>query len=148
MSAKADNMSRKPTDIAHVNLRIREPLRRELEREAKAHQVSLNYEITSRLQHTCEQRHLLTLHQVTENAGRMLLPLIERGHELNLQGDLVRAIETLISRHLQPLLAARAIAGPEGEAIRQQIEKIAQAIKMIELEAAQKLRGAHTTGAA
>jgi len=144
----SDETPRTPTDLSHLNLRIRENLRRELKEQAKAHRVSLNYEVTSRLEQTLEQAHILTLHQLTENAGRMLLPLLERGHELNLQGDLVRAVETLINRHLQPLLAARIIAGPEGEAIRQQIEKIALAIKMIDNEAALKLRRAHTTGAA
>jgi len=141
-------MPRKPTELAHVNLRIRETLRSQLEREAKKHQVSLNYELTSRLQQTLEQQHVLSINQLAENAGRMLLPLIERGHELNLQGDLIRAIETLINRHLQPLLAARVIAGVEGEAIRQAIEKIAQAIKIIDVEHAMKLRRAHTTGGA
>ena len=111
-------MSRKPTDIAHVNLRIREPLRRELEREAKAHQVSLNYEITSRLQQTFEQSHLLALHQLTENAGRMLQPQIERGHEINHENDLITAAEGLM-KWIQPVLAAGVIAGPEGEAGRQ-----------------------------
>jgi HicB family len=142
-AGRYNNMPRKPADIAHVNLRIRESLRRELEREAKKHQVSLNYEITSRLQQTFEQQHILFIHQLAENAGRMLLPLIERGHELNLQGDLIRAVETLINRHLQPLLAARIISGSEGGAIRQQSEKIAQAIKMIDIENAQRLRRAH-----
>ena len=43
-------MSRKPTDIAHVNLRIREGLRRRLEAEAKRHHVSLNSEMALLLQ--------------------------------------------------------------------------------------------------
>ena len=102
-------MPREPVDIVHVNLRIRENLRRDLEHEAKKHQVSLNYEITSRLQQTFEQQHILYTHQLAESAGRMLLPLIEGGQDLNLQGDLIRAIETLITRHLLPLLAARVI---------------------------------------
>lgn len=140
-------MPREPVDIVHVNLRIRENLRRDLEHEAKKHQVSLNYEITSRLQQTFEQQHILYTHQLAESAGRMLLPLIEGGQDLNLQGDLIRAIETLITRHLLPLLAARVIDGREGEAIRQQIEKITQAIKMIDAEAERRRRRMGTPGA-
>jgi hypothetical protein len=144
----SDETPRNPADLTHLNLRIRESLRRELEEQAKAHRVSLNYEVTSRLQQTIEQVHILTLHQLTENTGRMLQPLLERGHELNLQGDLINAVETLITRQLLPLLAAQVIADPTAGAIRQQIDKIALAIKMIDNEAALKLRRAHTTGAA
>ncbi len=43
-------MPRKPVDIAHVNLRIREHLRKRLETAAKRHQVSLNSEVMQRLE--------------------------------------------------------------------------------------------------
>lgn len=43
---------RKPTEIAHVGLRLRERLRAELERAAKKHGVSLNAEMVDRLQRT------------------------------------------------------------------------------------------------
>ena len=43
-------MPRKPVDIAHVNLRIREHLRKRLEAAAKRHQVSLNSEVMQRLE--------------------------------------------------------------------------------------------------
>jgi hypothetical protein len=139
-------MSRKPTDVAHVNLRIRESLRRTLEREAKAHQVSLNYEIASRLQQTFEQSHLLALYQLTESTGRMLMPLIERGHEINLENDLIAAAEGLM-KWIQPILAAGVVAGPEGEAGRRAIDKTVMAIKMFEVQRTLKLRRARTTGA-
>ena len=45
-------MPRKPVDIAHVNLRIRESLRRKLEREAERHQTSMNNEIRVRLENS------------------------------------------------------------------------------------------------
>jgi hypothetical protein len=139
-------MPRKPADIAHINLRIRENLRRKLEREAEKHRASLNAEIAARLQQTFEQQQLLTSDQLVENVGRALLPLLEGAHELNKQGDLVRAAEALIKR-LQPLLAVRVIAGPEGEAVRQAIEKTQVAIKVIEDEVGKRLRKMHTTGA-
>jgi hypothetical protein len=139
-----DAMVRTPADIAHVNLRIREDLRNELEREAKAHQVSLNYELASRLQQSLEQPRLLSIHQLADSAGRMLLPLIERGHELNLENDLIAAAEGLV-KWIQPLLAAGVIAGPEGEAARRAIDKVVMAIKMIEVQRAIQLR--HTRGA-
>jgi hypothetical protein len=138
-------MVRKPVDIAHVNLRIREDLRRELEREAKAHQVSLNYELASRLQQTLEQPRILSIQELADNAGRMLLPLLERGQNINLQNDLIAAAEGLV-KWVQPLLAARVIAGPEGETGRRAIDKVALAIKMIDVERVQQLR--RTTGVA
>ena len=48
-------MPRKPMQVVQVNLRIREGLRRQLEREAKRRGVSLNFEMTSRLQETFDQ---------------------------------------------------------------------------------------------
>src|SRR5262245_9236390 len=42
-------MARKPTDIVSLSLRIREGVRRRLEREAKQHNQSLNAEIADRL---------------------------------------------------------------------------------------------------
>jgi Arc-like DNA binding domain len=47
-------LPRKPADVAHINFRIREHLRRKLEAEAKRHQVSLNSEMHSRLEQSFE----------------------------------------------------------------------------------------------
>jgi hypothetical protein len=47
-------LPRKPADVAHINFRIREHLRRKLETEAKRHQVSLNSEMHSRLEASFE----------------------------------------------------------------------------------------------
>jgi hypothetical protein len=43
-------MPRKPTETVQVNLRMKEGLRRRLEREAKRQEVSLNAEMTRRLE--------------------------------------------------------------------------------------------------
>jgi|SRR5262245_8868029 len=45
-------MARKPTDIATLSLRIREELRRQIEREAKRQDRSLNSEIVRRLENS------------------------------------------------------------------------------------------------
>ena len=45
---------RKPEELVITNLRIRESLRRALEREAEQHQLSLNKEIINRLEDSLE----------------------------------------------------------------------------------------------
>lgn len=47
-------MPRKPADVAHINFRICEHLRRKLEAEAKRHKVSLNAEMHTRLEQSFE----------------------------------------------------------------------------------------------
>jgi hypothetical protein len=47
-------LPRKPADVAHINFRIREHLRRKLEAEAKRHKVSLNAEMHTRLEQSFE----------------------------------------------------------------------------------------------
>jgi hypothetical protein len=54
LTGGARTMPRKLVDIAHVNLRIRESLRRKLEREAKKRRTSLNNEIRWRLEDSFE----------------------------------------------------------------------------------------------
>jgi hypothetical protein len=60
-------MPRKPVDTAHVNLRIRESLRRKLEREAKKHQTSLNNEIRLRLEDSFEAQARRDLEAIVDN---------------------------------------------------------------------------------
>jgi HicB family len=47
-------MARKATEIVPIMLRIREDLRRRLEREAKRHRISLNMEMRMRLEDSFE----------------------------------------------------------------------------------------------
>jgi hypothetical protein len=49
-------MPRKPHEIVHINLRLREALRRQLASEAERHHVSLNNEIVLRLQDSLESK--------------------------------------------------------------------------------------------
>lgn len=58
-------MVRKPVDIAHINLRIRESLRRQIEREAKKNRTSLNSEIRLRLEYSLEQADRRDLETIT-----------------------------------------------------------------------------------
>jgi hypothetical protein len=57
-------MSRKPIDIAHVNLRIRESLRKKLAAEAKKHGFSLNGEINKRLEESFEREGLQSIAEI------------------------------------------------------------------------------------
>ena len=50
--------ARKPTDIVQVNLRLRESLRRRLEREAEKRGLSFNAELTRRLEESFEREEL------------------------------------------------------------------------------------------
>jgi hypothetical protein len=140
-------MPRRPTDtVIQVNLRITTSEHRRLERAAKAHETSLNAEMAHRLAQSFEQDQLIDVLQVHESLGH-LRPLLDNIHELNKQGDLLRTIDALIHR-IQPLLAAHLIDGVEAEAIKQDIGKIQLVMKMIEIEAGQRLRRMHTAGEA
>jgi hypothetical protein len=48
-------MARKPTELVPLMLRLRESLRKQLEKAAKAHDVSMNTEINDRLEHSFER---------------------------------------------------------------------------------------------
>jgi Arc-like DNA binding domain len=71
-------LPRKPVDIAHVNLRIREHLRKRLEAAAKRNRISLNGEIMQRLEASFEEKpqvDIVTINQVIaelENAWARL----------------------------------------------------------------------------
>jgi hypothetical protein len=120
-------------------VRIKEELRRRLKRAAEQHHVTLNGEIVGRLEQTFEQTILLDLNQIFENAKRYMYPLIEGGGDLKRENELIGAAKGLIGR-IEPLLAARVIAGPEAEAMRRAIEQVYLAIKAIDNEAVQRAR--------
>ena len=86
-------MARKQTDIAHINLRIRENLRRKLEREAKAHQFSLNNEIRLRLEDSFEQQARRDLDSISNDMMANWFRYGERFLALSLEDDLARALE-------------------------------------------------------
>jgi hypothetical protein len=57
-------MPRKPVDIAHVNVRIREALRRKLAHEAEKHRTSLNNEIRIRLEDSLKAAALRDIEEI------------------------------------------------------------------------------------
>ena len=131
-------MPRKPTDTVQINLRLKESERRRLEAAAKEHQVSLNAEMAARLQQTFQQHQLLEVDRVHENMKRELGPVLADIQGLISNSKHTHAVDGLI-RLIQPLLAARIIDGPTGQAIREAIEAIRLAEGVIELEAGKRL---------
>jgi hypothetical protein len=90
-------MARKPSDIVQPNLRIREDLRRQLEKAAKKRLVSLNYEMTARLKESFDREALVTLGGITEDMkiqwARWSVALFDKEQS----ADLLRATEALIA---------------------------------------------------
>jgi hypothetical protein len=141
-------MLRNPSaSIASVQAKIRLPkqLYDRLTKEARRHSVSLKGEIAGRLEQTFEQGRLLDADQILENLMRAAAPLLEHDHTLNLQGDLIRAAKGLVDR-IAPLLATRVIAGQEGPLMREAVDKVLSAIKVIDVTNAQRYHRKHTTG--
>jgi hypothetical protein len=75
-------MARKPSDIVQPNLRIREELRRKLARKADDNRVSLNVEMTRRLERSLDQETVqsiavsaTSLETITLRSERALLKL-------------------------------------------------------------------------
>ncbi len=91
---------RKPTDTIQINLRLKEHLRRRLEAAAKARQVSLNYEMASRLERSLAGESELSLFMVAQDIERNWLNFAERHLQLSLENDLVEGVQEL-TRALQ-----------------------------------------------
>jgi hypothetical protein len=132
-------MPRKASAVLTYKLRIREALRRRIEQAAKKREVSLNYEMATRLERSFDEERLVdidaTARLLQVTVARLSAPI----HELNLQGDLLRAAEVLV----------RQVENSERDekAIAKAVEKVKQAIRVIELEAKQLPRKMHTAGA-
>jgi hypothetical protein len=63
-------MRRKPNETVQVNLRIKEELRRKLERSAKEHEVSFNQEIRARLEDSLEKKAKQSLESIASDIER------------------------------------------------------------------------------
>ncbi len=132
-------MPRKPTAIVQYKLRIREALRRRIEAAAKARRVSANAEMAQRLEQSFEQQEHVSvalsacsLEVITARLGELL-------HPINVQGDLLRAVEELLAVVEESKMQKR----PEVEAA---VTKVKRVTTMIDLEAKALARRAHTTG--
>jgi hypothetical protein len=129
-------MSRKPADTAHVNLRIRESLRRKLADEAEKHHFSLNNEIRWRLEQSLEGGEQRSLEEIAGDMRNAWERFGQTFHELNKQGDLLRAAEALV----------KAVERNEQDAIRDAVIRVKQVTNMIETEAKILVRRMHTSG--
>jgi hypothetical protein len=129
-------MARKLTDVVQVNLRLREKLRRQLEKAAARRQVSLNYEMTSRIQETFDRKSLFDLDTVAGDMSIAWGRYSALFHTLNLQGDLMRAAETLVQQLEK--------TERDDKAITKAVDKVKQVIKVIGLAGAKMPREMHT----
>jgi hypothetical protein len=118
-----------------VQLRAPESFRLRLEAAAKRNNVSLNREMLNRLASTFEQG---TARSFDEIRGEMDKAWRRHWgaalHELNKQGDLIRATERLLA----------AIESDDANAKTAAIADVHKAIRVIELSAAKMVREAHT----
>jgi hypothetical protein len=124
-------VARKPSDIVSPNLRIREDLRRRLEKAAEKNRVSINREMINRLVDSFE----LKVRQGFEEllAGmNVAYAHIERAtlHHPNLQANLINAAEALVAANKKQDQAAITAA----------IEQVEKAINTIELDRLAALR--------
>jgi Arc-like DNA binding domain len=85
-------MPRKLVDIAHVNVRIRESLRRKLEREAKKNRTSLNNEIRVRLEESFENSAVRDLDEIAADQKVTWGRFSRRLLLLSLEDDLAREL--------------------------------------------------------
>jgi hypothetical protein len=91
---------RKPVEIANLHVRMRESLRRRLERAAEAHRISINKEVVVRLESSFEQEAKRDFSYYAADIGtavdRLGVLLIEAEHVAGIcgaveSGDLDRA---------------------------------------------------------
>jgi hypothetical protein len=91
-------MARKPSDIVQPNLRIREDLRRRLEKAAIANGVSINREMINRLEASFGQQSLLKLAELVSDLNvidaRQGEALIDR----NLYAELLHRADVLVAQ--------------------------------------------------
>ena len=116
-------MTRKRTDTAQLKLRIREALRRRLEQAAKKRDVSLNFEMTSRLTESFDREALRTIDAVASNLENVWERFARESENRSLQEELMRAAEALIEQ-LPAEIQERA-------AVKAAVEQVEKAIKLI-----------------
>jgi hypothetical protein len=101
---------RSPDTTVQVNLRIKESLRRKLEREANKHQTSLNNEMRLRLEDSFKAQELRDHGELNQHTKTLLE---RQGRHLTLyelQQDLIRAMEKTTDPEIAKLwTAARAV---------------------------------------
>jgi hypothetical protein len=112
-------MPRKPTEMVQVNLRIRENLRRRLEREAQKRGVSLNYEMTSRIEQGFDREAHRKIDKVASDLEDVWDRLVRDIDEQSRTQELISAAEHLIEKVRK------------GEAVDSAIEWVEKAVEAI-----------------
>jgi len=134
---------KRPSEVIQYKVRIREDLRQRLERAATKRDVSINYEMTSRLEASFDREELFTLSSVASALEIRWARFGKALHELDKQGDLLRAALALTEK-VEVLLAQPNVPGREG--IEAAIVDVRKAINLIDNEAMLAVRRMHTTG--
>src|SRR5262245_25615563 len=88
---------RKPSVIVAIKLRIREKLRARLEAAAARNRTSMNSEIAQRLEASFEAQSKQTFFDTSQDMQIHWARWGQALHELNKQGDLLRATEKLLA---------------------------------------------------
>jgi hypothetical protein len=130
----------KPSTTTQIKIRIREDTRRRLEKAAEIGRRSINAEMAWRLDASFDRQDMLTLRGVAADMENRWARYGQLFHELNKQGDLIRATEALVEQ------VEGLPADTRTKAMAVVVEKVKQAIKVIEIEAAKLPGQMHTTG--
>jgi hypothetical protein len=85
-------VARKPHTTVQINLRVKESLRRKLEREADKHQTSLNNEMRLRLEDSFNAPAAHDLYEIAGEIRRAWNPWGERQLRKRLEDDLIEAM--------------------------------------------------------
>jgi hypothetical protein len=99
-------MARKPAETVQVNLRIKEGMRRQLEREAHAHRVSLNKEMLLRLEESFEKTAKRELDGIASDMAAVWARYGKRFLLLGLEDDLAKALAKTKDPEIANLAAA------------------------------------------
>jgi hypothetical protein len=131
-------MARKAVDTVQINLRLKEGLRRRVAREADRNKVSMTKQILLFIEDSLERQDRFELSQIREDMHQTWERCATAFHQLNKQGDLLRALENLVE--------AVPADVREHAPVKKAVAKAQTVIKMIDAEAALALRRMHTTG--
>ena len=126
-------MALRPSDIIQYKIRVREDLRRRLEAAAKKRDVSINFEMTSRLTDSFEREELFNRYMIAEDMKRQWARWSDGLFDKEQSGDLLRAAEVLVALLAQP--------APDREVVKEAAAQVQKAIKAIKHHAEASARG-------
>jgi hypothetical protein len=106
-------MARKPTDTVHFKLRIRESLRRQLEKAAATNRASINSEIATRLAASFDDQSTRTLDVIASDFGTIYAGLADVCQRLNVLLDAPEKLGKIAG-----LMDALKASGSEDEAAK------------------------------